>query len=425
MAISQIKKYKIIKDENGNKIQVQKTKEEWNRETKNGTATWYFYSRYKINDQTKQYKSGVFAYKRNAEEEESLFKVNPLEYIKTRSKRAKLNELIDNEYKNNDKVLDDYYEDFFEYDRNINKDSTAYDHKKNYYKHVSPILGSIKPSELNISKIDNFHGEILKKDLSHSTNINIHSVLSKFLDFLKIKGVIDINYAKVHGTFKHKIDEETCEEKQIKYQTEEEFNYFMSFIEDNYWYAFFNFLFWHGLRKGEQQALRWSDINFNERTIRIHNSISKSITGGVKISSTKRQKDRTISIADKSYNVLKKHYEYMKNFDRFDNSWFVFGYGNTINDIIARNTIDRHIKNIYIEISKKNKNINSLTHHEFGRHSHASYLLNKGLEEGFFREEIYEMIAERLGDTVEVIRQTYAHVYENKYYEKTKSLLKI
>ena len=79
MAISQIKKYKIIKDENGKKIQVQKTKEEWNRETKNGTATWYFYSRYKINDQTKQYKSGVFAYKRNAEEEESLFKVNPLE----------------------------------------------------------------------------------------------------------------------------------------------------------------------------------------------------------------------------------------------------------------------------------------------------------------------------------------------------------
>ncbi len=425
MAVIQVKKYKIIKDKDGNKIKVQKTKEEWNRETKNGTATWYFYSRYKINNKTKQYKSGVFTYQRNAKDEESLFKVKPLEYIKTHSKRAKINELIDNDYKNNEKVLDDYYEDFFKYDRTINKDSTAYDHKKNYYKHVSPILGSIKPSKLDISIIDKFHEEISKKDLSHSTNINIHSVLSKFLDFLKIKGVIDINHAKVHGTFKHKIDEETCEEKQIKYQTEEEFNYFMSFIEDNYWYAFFNFLFWHGLRKGEQQALRWSDINFNERTIRIHNSISKSITGGVKISSTKRQKDRTISIADKSYNVLKKHYEYMKNFDRFDNSWFVFGYGNTINDIIARNTIDRHIKNIYIEISKKNKNINRLTHHEFGRHSHASYLLNKGLEEGFFREEVYEIIAERLGDTVEVIRQTYAHVYESKYYEKTKSLLKI
>lgn len=425
MAIAQIKKYKIIKDENGKKIQVQKTKEEWNRETKNGTATWYFYSRYKINDQTKQYKSGVFAYKRNAEEEESLFKVNPLEYIKTRSKRAKAKEFVDTDIKSNEKTLNDYYKDFFEYDRTINKDSTSYDHKKNYYKHVSPILGNTRPSDLNISKINKFHEDILKKGLSHSTNINIHSVLSKFLDFLKIKGVIDINYAKVHGTFKHKIDEETCEEKQIKYQTEEEFNYFMSFIEDNYWYAFFNFLFWHGLRKGEQQALRWSDIDFDKMTIRIHNSISKSITGGVKISSTKRQKDRTISIADKSYNVLKKHYEYMKNFDGFDNSWFVFGYGNTIKDIIARNTIDRHIKNIYGEISKKCKKINSLTHHEFGRHSHASYLLNKGLEEGYYREEVYEMIAERLGDTVEVIRQTYAHVYETKYYEKTKNLLKI
>ena len=423
MAISQIKKHKIIKDENGNKIQVQKTKEEWNRETKNGTATWFFIDRYKINDKIKQYHSGVFTYKRNAEEEEIIFKSNPIEYINKHSKKAKIEDCnIDSK---NNKILDDYYESFFEYDKTINKESTAYDHKKNYYKHISPILGDNKPSDLNISTVDNFHEEILKKGLSHSTNINIHSVLSKFLEFLKIKGVIDINYAKVHGTFKHKIDEETCEEKQIKYQTEEEFNCFMSYIEDNYWYAFFNFLFWHGLRKGEQQALRWSDINFDDKTIRIHNSISKSATGGVKISSTKRQKDRTISIADKSYNVLKMHYEYMKNFDGFDNSWFVFGYGSTINDIIARNTIDRYIKKIYIEISKKNKNINILTHHEFGRHSHASYLLNKGIEKGMPREVIYEIIAERLGDTVEVIKNTYAHAYETKYYEQTRLLLNI
>lgn len=422
MAVLQIKKYKTIKDENGNKIQVQKTKEEWNRETRNGTCTWYFSDRYKVNATTKQYMSKTFNLKRDAENEERLFLSNPIEYINKYSKKAKtINEIS----VINLKVLDDYYNDFFEYDRTINKDSTAYDHKKNYYKHVSPILGSSKPSDLNISTINKFHEEITKKNLSHSTNINIHSVLSKFLDFLKIKGIIDINYAKVHGTFKHKIDEETYEEKQVKYQTEEEFNYFMSFINDNYWYTFFNFLFWHGLRKGEQQALRWSDINFDKKTIRIHNSISKSATGGIKISSTKRQKDRTISIADKSYNVLKKYYEYMKNFDKFDNSWFVFGFGNTINDVIARNTIDRHIKKIYIEISKKDKNINVLTHHEFGRHSHASYLLNKGIEKELPREVVYEIIAERLGDTVEVIKSTYAHAYESKYYEQTKTLLNI
>ena len=56
MAVFQVKKYKTIKDENGNKIQIEKTKEEWNKETKNGTATWYFSDRYEINNEIIQIK---------------------------------------------------------------------------------------------------------------------------------------------------------------------------------------------------------------------------------------------------------------------------------------------------------------------------------------------------------------------------------
>ncbi len=53
MSIHQIKKYKTIKDENGNKIQVTKIDKEWNRETKNGSAIFYFSVRYTINKKTK------------------------------------------------------------------------------------------------------------------------------------------------------------------------------------------------------------------------------------------------------------------------------------------------------------------------------------------------------------------------------------
>ncbi len=426
MAVIQIKKVKFIKDESGNKIQIPKTKKEWNKETKNGTATWFFSDRYITNNKTKQYHSGVFSTQREAKEEERIFLINPVEYIKTHSKRAKIN-YNEVELKDDSKTLDYYYDYFFEYDCTVNKESTAYEHKINYYKHVSPILGKEKIRNIDVISVDNFHTEIIKKNLSHLTNMKIHSVLSKFLEFLKFKGLIELNYAKIHGTFIQIVDEETHEEKEIKYQTIEEFELFMKYVDDEFWYTFFNFLFWHGLRKGEQQALRWQDINFKDKTIKIHNSVSKSRTGGIKISSTKRQKDRTISIADNSYEILKKHYEYMKCFDNFNNSWFVFGYGSNINDIIGRNTIDRHFKKIYDILIEKNrdKKINVLTHHEFGRHSHASYLLNKGIAEGYQREIIYEIIAERLGDTVEVIKNTYAHAYENKYYEQTKNLLKI
>ena len=78
MAVIQVKKIKIKKDENGNKIEVPKTKEEWNKETCNGTKTWYFYDRYKLNGKVKQYCSGVFSLKREAEEHNRIFLNDPI-----------------------------------------------------------------------------------------------------------------------------------------------------------------------------------------------------------------------------------------------------------------------------------------------------------------------------------------------------------
>ena len=418
MAVLPIKKYKTIKDENGNKIQIPKTKEEWNKETKNGSCTWYFYCRYKINNNTKQYKSGVFALKREADSEERLFKLNPIEYIKTHSKRAKI-DIIEDVITN--KVLDNYYNSFFEYDYSVNKESTAYSHKKNYYKHVSPILGQDNPFNIDITRIDYFHQEIEKKNISYSTKVNINSVLVKFLDFLVLKGIVKYNYAKLYGSFKKKNDEDIPIIKEIKYQTIEEFNFFMDNVDNIFWHTFFNFLFWHGLRKGEQQALRWKDIDFEKEVVSIHSSVSKSITGGVKISSTKNKKNRIIYLAKQSYDSLKKYYNIVSKLNGFNENWIIFGRGEEITDIIARNTIDRKLKEYYdkLILNNPNKKINILTHHEFGRHSHASYLLNLGLG----RIDIYAIIAQRLGDTEEVIRNTYAHPYENVNNDKTKDLL--
>lgn len=104
MAVFQVKKYKLIKDENGNKVQINKTKEEWNRETKNNTMTWYFSTRYKISDKTKQYKSKLFSLKREAEEQERLFLNDPIDYIKEHSKRAKI-DVVEDKFENNGKKI--------------------------------------------------------------------------------------------------------------------------------------------------------------------------------------------------------------------------------------------------------------------------------------------------------------------------------
>ena len=288
MAVFQVKKYKLIKDENGNKIQVNKTKEEWNRETKNGSMTWYFSTRYKVNNETKQYKSKLFALKREAEEQERLFLNDPIDYIKEHSKRAKI-DVVEDKIEDSAKKLDEYYNDFFEYDLKHNKESTAYEHKLKYFKHVSPVLGSKIPKEIELKDINHFHTCIEDKISNQNTKISINASLSKFLDYLKVMGIVEINYAKAYGSFK-KVNDEVIEiEKEIKYQTIEEFELFMHNVTDTYWYAFFNFLFWHGLRKGEQQAITWKDIDFENEVVKINKTVSKSKSGGIKITNTKNK----------------------------------------------------------------------------------------------------------------------------------------
>lgn len=419
MAISQIKKYKIIKDENGNKIQVQKTKEEWNRETKNGTATWYFYSRYKINDQTKQYKSGVFAYKRNAEEEESLFKVNPLEYIKTRSKRAKIDLRECDMYES--KILNDYFSDYCDYKNNFVKDSVIYEYRCDWKNHLSKFLGDLTPKEIDYMVAKKCYDSINIMNYSISSKNKWLSCLKEFFKYLKANNLIKFNYFKDFERFKNPKENKNKSIK-IKYQTLEEFNLFMTeLIEDNFWYTFFNFAFWQGCRIGEQRALKIKDINFKNNTIHFHNNFSRNQKGGEELSSIKNNKERYIALSPNSKKCLQQLIEFYKQIGGYSEEWFLFG--GAINTY--KNRIERKLKSIYKNLMNKypDKNIIPLTHHEFGRHSHASYLLNKGLEKGIFREEVYEIIAERLGDTVDVIKRTYAHPYETKYSEKSKELI--
>ena len=90
-----------------------------------------------------------------------------------------------------------------------------------------------------------------------------------------------------------------------------------------------------------------------------------------------------------------------KNYKNFSEDWFLFG--NTT--YYANTTID-NVKKYYYDILEKlypKENITRLTIHQFGRHSHASLLISLGVTD--------QAIAKRLGDTVEVIRRTYAHLF--------------
>ena len=65
-------------------------------------------------------------------------------------------------------------------------------------------------------------------------------------------------------------------------------------------------------------------------------------------------------------------------------------------------TISPSMMTLLIRLKKKNIDITNITIHEF-RHSSASYMISNNIS--------IEIIAYRLGDSVETIRKTYAHLF--------------
>ena len=143
-----------------------------------------------------------------------------------------------------------------------------------------PVLGHHKLTDLRPEHFRNYYAQLrktvsteTKKPLSESTVEGVHATLCSILSDAMEGGYLDHNPAwrtyKYSGKKKEKIiaDEETVrlvmtalEQESIKYET------------------YFKLIIATGMRRGECCGLKWSDIDFKERTIHVQRNVVK-VTG--------------------------------------------------------------------------------------------------------------------------------------------------
>ncbi len=358
--------------------------------------SWYFKTYFTpLSGERKQYKSKKYLNKKDAEEAERQF-LNECD-IASKGPSIKI-------------TLDELFNEYETYRTSKkNKDSSNYSDWCNYNNHISPFLGNKNITEINLLDIRNWHKYMdLKthgkeeKPYSYKFKTKIHVLLSCILEYAKSIGYILDNVADRHGNFTYQNDEVIIEEDELIYQTPYEFERYINEVQELKWKVWFSFLYWNGCRKGEMQALTYEDIDFDNNLIRINKTLSNKIKGGgFKITNTKNRRNRKIAILSQLRPLLKEWVDYNKEYENFSEKWFLFG--NT--HYFSNTTIDE-VKDYYYNVLNEkypNEKITRLTTHQFGRHSHASLLISLGIP--------IEQIAERLGDTVEVIRKTYAHLF--------------
>lgn len=285
---------------------------------------------------------------------------------------------------NSIKNYGDLFKLYIEHRSKLDKQSTLLTADYLHKEHILPTFELVKIEDITPSRIESWQERLFKTEYKNSYLKQIQSHFKRVLQFGKV-----YDYIAENPFYRPFIKRKETTVKLLNFYTLDEYNQFISVIDDIQFKALFDTLYWCGLRKGEAMALKVKDIDFQKRLINVY----KTYDQRHKKETTPKNKNgfRDIVLTDRVYNSLLELHEYNKQFIDYSDESYLFG----IIAPITSSTLDRRNRE-YSDTAKMKR----IRIHDF-RHSHASFLINRKFSP-------FE-IAKRLGHTVQELTETYSH----------------
>ena len=235
-------------------------------------------------------------------------------------------------------------------------------------------------------------------DFSNKQYQAIHHVITSTVRYGNDFGLCDINLR-----IRPRANSDIAQ-PPLRFWTLEEYRAFRLVVDDEFLLLIFDFIYLTGICMGELRALTWNDLVDNKVTInKIVNILGKTTAPKT------RNRYRTIDITTDLKQRLEALKTAMRMYDNFNNSWYIFSHKGYYP--LSRNAIQKAMLRL-IPLT----DVPPITPHGL-RHSHASFLYNEG--------EDYKFIAERLGNTENMVRQTYSHIFGVRRQSITDKLEKV
>ncbi len=253
-------------------------------------------------------------------------------------------------------------------------------------KHLLPFWKDKKLNEITASDIRAWQGEIIASGLGESTQYVANNYLSGMFNFaVKYYGLPSNPCRSVKAIGRIR--------RSINFWTVEEFQLFLPTVQDIPLRVAFLTLFYTGIRCGELLALTVKDFDAIEKTINIRGTFHRfNQVDSITEPKTENSR-RTVTIP----NFLAAEIQ------------------GVIGQIYAPEPDERIFSTItssrlYTAIQKGSEaaQIKRIRVHDL-RHSHVSLLINMGFPP--------LLIAERIGDTVDMVNKIYGHLYPSQHKE--------
>lgn len=298
--------------------------------------------------------------------------------------------------------FEEVYKQYLKYIDCRLKPQSKEDLKVKFENKILPYFKDYNIYEITDLDFINWQSEISKYDYSNSYLKHIFYVFSGFLNYCVKYHNLPYNFATKVGNFKMK-----NVIVKTDFYTLKEFRSFIKYVQDPVMKAFFNTLFFYGIRPGEAMAFQFSDLD-DKRKLKVSHTISEHTIDGVRVITDPKTKHsvRSFSLSKKDYKMLVSLKElYINRFGECNDDYFIFGGIKPL----APTTINRH----KLKACRK-ANLRPLELRGF-RRSNASLLYNFNVP--------LQIIKERLGHaSITTTSKYYIHVYDNKEKRVTRTL---
>ena len=293
-------------------------------------------------------------------------------------------------------VSDEYIDNI----KNLKK--TGLKTKKDRLNKLCEYFGEKRIGLIKRKTIQNYVDQLYKDGYSPSYIEVIYYAITPVFAYAMKKGYIDNDPSK----YVELIKEKDKIEEELLYITSEQFNDFISIVDERTYHALFSVLYYMGCRRGEALALTWNDIDFDKGMIRIYKSMSYALGKPTLTTPKTKNSYRNISMPSNLIRLLKEYKLYCMKIYGFSDEMYVFGFDKPLATETLRRRLKKYIALANEKMPADHEQIPDIHIHTF-RHSHASYLINN-MSDQFTDFDI----AKRLGDTVAMLHSTYAHWFK-------------
>lgn len=290
-----------------------------------------------------------------------------------------------NDSRSMDMELSEFIDVYFEDKKNELKERTIRNKRYMMEQYIIPYFGKQKINEITAGQIIQWQNEIQTKGFSEAYLRMIQNQLTSL--FTHASRIYDLNTNPCK-----KVKKMGCSDnRSINFWTVDEYYTFVGTMEKGTkYYLIFEILFWTGCRIGELLALTPKDINFETNQISISKTYYRTNKQDFITEPKTKQSIRVIEIPEflkqEIKDFIEEHYGMPDNERIFP---------------VVQEAVQHKMK-----FQMKKAGVKRIRVHDFLRHSHVAYLINKGIEP--------ILIKERVGHKdIRITLNTYGHLYPN------------